>query len=178
TVFPDGRHVLLASRRWPRPTVSTVEGLPPGEEANRDQIDWWAADIRFTLDELVRERRSPRLPFDGRLDRARAGAFGHSFGGIVAAHACQIDRRLKACLNQDGLSAFAPYYLDERGLLQAHDGVEAAAKARVLATVREYTRAFFDKQLKGLPAPLLDKKVTNEFVTAVDVFPRARRPAP
>ena len=43
------------------------------------------------------------------------GAFGHSAGGQAAAHACQIEPRLRACLNQDGLAAFAPYYLDSRG---------------------------------------------------------------
>jgi hypothetical protein len=48
------------------------------------------------------------LPFAGHLDFSRVGAFGHSFGGMAAAHACQIDRRIKACLNQDGLAAMQP----------------------------------------------------------------------
>ena len=91
--------------------------MPPSEEANPDRLRWWADDIRFVLNELTRENRigSSRLPFAGRLDLARVGAFGHSAGGQAAAHACQIDRRLRACLNQDGLSGFAPYYLDTRG---------------------------------------------------------------
>jgi predicted dienelactone hydrolase len=116
-IFPGARHVLLTPKRWPSPTASGVEGLPPSEEANPAQLRWWADDIRFVLNELTRENRigSPQLPFAGRLDPARVGAFGHSAGGQAAAHACQIDRRLKACLNQDGLSGFAPYYLDSRG---------------------------------------------------------------
>ena len=69
------------------------------------------------IDELVKidGARSSTLPFAGRLDADRVGAFGHSAGGQAAAHACQIESRLRACLNQDGLTAFAPYYLDDGG---------------------------------------------------------------
>jgi hypothetical protein len=49
------------------------------------------------------------------LDLVRVGVFGHSFGGIVAAHACQKDERIKACLNQDGAVAKQPYLLGPRG---------------------------------------------------------------
>jgi len=117
SIFPDGRHVRLAHGRWPRPTQSAIAGLPPSEEANQDRLEWWANDIRFVIDELakINTARQALLPFAGRLDVERIGAFGHSAGGQAAAHACQIDRRLRACLNQDGLSAFAPYYLDSRG---------------------------------------------------------------
>jgi hypothetical protein len=125
TMFPDGRHALLMSGRWPRPTTTAIEGLPPSEEANPDRLRWWANDIRFVLDELTRANRNNRnaarstsssaLPFADRLDLERVGAFGHSAGGQAAATACQIDRRLRACLNQDGLSAMAPYYLDVGG---------------------------------------------------------------
>jgi dienelactone hydrolase len=116
TTFPDGRQTPLAPDRWPPPTSSAIEGLPPSEEANPDRLQWWADDIRFVIDELVKidEARST-LPFAGRLDGGRMGAFGHSAGGQAAAHACQIEPRLRACLNQDGLAAFAPYYLDDRG---------------------------------------------------------------
>jgi hypothetical protein len=34
---------------------------------------------------------------------------------MAAAHACQVDRRIKACLNQDGANAFQPFPLDTRG---------------------------------------------------------------
>src|SRR5262249_47250840 len=68
--------------------------------------------IRFVLDEL--NRVASQLPFAGRLDFTRVGAFGHSFGGIAAAHACQTDQRIKACLNQDGAVASQPYFLDVR----------------------------------------------------------------
>jgi predicted dienelactone hydrolase len=52
------------------------------------------------------------VPFAGHLDLGRVGAFGHSFGGVAAAQACQSDRRLQACLNEDGLAGKAPFDLD------------------------------------------------------------------
>lgn len=117
TVTRDGRHVTLARRRWPRPTVTTIEGLPPGEEASPDRLRWWANDVRFVIDRLtaINGDAAAGFAFAGRLDLTRLGAFGHSAGGQAAAHACQAEPRLRACLNQDGLSAFAPYYLDAAG---------------------------------------------------------------
>ncbi len=106
TVFPDGSHVAYDGKRWPKPP--SLEG-----EANLNQLEWHADDIRGVLDELSRAPSS--LPFAGRLDLARAGAFGHSFGGIAAAHACQKDLRFRACLNQDGAVAFQPYFPDASG---------------------------------------------------------------
>jgi hypothetical protein len=42
------------------------------------------------------------LMFRNRLDLSRIGVFGHSQGGKAAIRACQIDTRVRACLNQDG----------------------------------------------------------------------------
>lgn len=69
------------------------------------------------MDELSRANLagSSALPFAGHLDLSHVGAFGHSFGGIAAAHARQLDRRFKACLNEDGLVAAKPFYLDVCG---------------------------------------------------------------
>ena len=109
TVFPDGRTVVYDSKRWPR--IPSFEG-----ELNLNQLEWHARDIRFVIDELARRNQDlSRLPFAGHLDLTRIGAFGHSFGGMAAAHACQIDRRIRACLNQDGAEARRPFRLDVRG---------------------------------------------------------------
>src|ERR1044071_8380732 len=81
--------------------------------AKRISTNWnGTEDIRFVRDEL--NRVASRLPFSARLDFTRGGGFGHSFGGIAAAHACQTDQRIKACLNQDGAVASQPYFLDVR----------------------------------------------------------------
>ena len=110
TIFPDGRQIEYSDKRWP--VTPSVEG-----EANLNQLEWHANDIRFVLDELTRANLggSSALPFAGRLDLGRVAAFGHSFGGIAAAHACQLDQRFKACLNEDGEVAMRPYFLDPGG---------------------------------------------------------------
>jgi len=248
TLFPDGRQIPYSDKRWP--TTPSVEG-----EANLNQLEWHANDIRFVLDELIRANLagSPAVPFAGHLDLSRVGAFGHSFGGITAAHACQIDRRFKACLNEDGVVAKRPLFLDDRGwamdqafmlilhdpptrpltneqvaqmkmprqrvealvrrldgdqeaalrntgggsyrvrlqsekvghmdfsdlpLLGAHDRADVEKRAAILATVRSYTLAFFDKYLRGMKPVLLDQEPTSEFVEAVQMFEPVKFPCP
>ena len=41
--------------------------------------------------------------------------------------------------------------------------------------VMDYTRAFFDRYLKGMRSPLLDAKVPNVFVESVERFGRGKR---
>jgi pimeloyl-ACP methyl ester carboxylesterase len=246
TIFPDGRQIAYSSQRWPKPP--SLEG-----EANLNQLEWHANDIRFVLDELSRANVTgpTAWPFAGHLDLDHVGAFGHSFGGIAAAHACQIDRRLKACLDEDGVVAKKPFYLDARGwgldqsfmlilrdpptrrlsdaevaqmkmsrqrleqimtridtyqetalrstgkgsyrvrlrnnitthmdfsdlpVLGARDRVDAERRAAILAVVRSYTLAFFDRYLRGMKAELLDEPVTSEFVEAVQKFAPTKSP--
>jgi platelet-activating factor acetylhydrolase isoform II len=107
TVYPDDHWITYDPKRWPE--------IPdfPGRW-NLNQLEWHAKDIRFVLDELERANHAgtPGLPFAGHLDFGRVGAFGHSFGGVAAAQACQSDRRIRACLNEDGLAGKAPFNLD------------------------------------------------------------------
>jgi hypothetical protein len=107
TVYPDGHWITYDSKRWPQ--IPSFEG-----EWNLNQLEWHAKDIRFVLDELDRTNRSHAegLPVAGHLDLSRVGAFGHSFGGVAATKACQIDRRISACLNQDGLAGKRPFDAD------------------------------------------------------------------
>jgi len=110
TVYSDGHAVVYDAARWP--TVPSFEG-----EWNLNQLDWHARDIRFVLDELERADRiqATELPFAGHLDFARIGVLGHSFGGVAAAYACETDRRIIACLNQDGLAGKRPFRLEAGG---------------------------------------------------------------
>jgi pimeloyl-ACP methyl ester carboxylesterase len=247
-VFPDGHSIVYNSQRWPKPP--SFEG-----ESNLNQLEWHADDIRFVLDKLSAPSDSTLspLPFAGRLDLTRVGAFGHSFGGITAAHACQKDQRIKACLNQDGAVSMAPYFLDVRGwgmdqafmlieraphttppsdeevaemkidrqrinviltrlrdyknralrntgkgsyrvvlqsdktthmdfsdlpYLGARARAEAETRARVLEAARDYTRAFFDRYVKGMKAPLLDGQVTSPVVETVEFFAPAKHSNP
>jgi hypothetical protein len=246
TIFPDGRQTANSDKRWP--AIPSLEG-----DANLNQLEWHANDIRFVLDQLSRANVSGEaaLPFAGYLDLSHVGAFGHSIGGIAAAHACQLDRRIKACINQDGMVGKKPLYLDVRGWamdqefmlilhdaptrrlsdeevaemkmsrerleqlirrldqyqetvlrntgkgsyrvrlqskiathmdfsdlpwLAARDHADAEKRLGVLATVRSYTLAFFDKYLRGMKPALLDQAPTNEFVEEVQRFEPARAP--
>jgi predicted dienelactone hydrolase len=119
-VFPGGRVVRLA----PRLRDTTPPSIPvwrrqiAEERARSDRTsEIAAADIRFVIDELTRYARDPSLgaPFVRQLDLQRIGALGHSMGGKAAARACQTDRRIKACLNQDGTSSALPVARDANG---------------------------------------------------------------
>ncbi len=243
TLFPDGRRVVIDMAS--RPGQGSPEEKQIAYESQR--IEWWAADIRFVLDELTRiNRTKPRtMSFAGHLDLDRVAVFGHSVGGEAAARACQLDSRFRVCLNQDGLQRFAPFHLDANGwglnqqfllimrarsakppsdkelaamkmtlaeaqafvgklqatqehalestgrgsyrvllnhdaithmtfsdlpVLQAHNPAETESRTNALETILSYDRSFFDKYLRGAPAPLLDEPKRSEFVDAVQWF--------
>ena len=66
-------------------------------------MEWCAEDLVFVLNQLEQlESGAVHSPFQERLDLDRIGVFGHSFGGRVAARACQLDDRLKAGILCDG----------------------------------------------------------------------------
>lgn len=62
----------------------------------------WCADIRFVVDEMERWNEGDGM-FAGRLDTARLGVLGHSFGGTAAGETCLQDPRFRAGINFDGL---------------------------------------------------------------------------
>lgn len=140
TLFPDARQIAYSDKRWPG--TPSVEG-----EANLNQLEWHSNDIRFVLDRLTRANltASSALPFAGHLDLSHVGAFGHSFGGIAAAHACQLDRRFKACLNEDGVVAKKPLFLDDRGW--------AMDQAFMLILHDPPTRPLTDEQVAQMQMP-------------------------
>lgn len=246
TLFPDGSYIAFDSKRWPK--IPSFEG-----EANLNQLEWHTSDILAVLDHLSRlnESSSSQLPFAGRADLTRVGAFGHSFGGIATAHACQKDLCIKACLNQDGAMAMKPFYLDARGwgmdqafmmmerppqreppadaelarmkvtraramemierlnadrsralgstgtascrlllrrdvtthmdfsdlqILSAKTPTEFDERLRVLSLIRDYTRAFFDKHVRGIQAPLLDHADPDQVLESIERFGPSKRP--
>ncbi len=78
--------------------------LSEGPEPLRSEsIAEWAADTRALVDLLATfEHGGAASPFPGRLDLARLGVFGMSYGGATAAEFCRLDSRCKAALNIDG----------------------------------------------------------------------------
>jgi len=95
---PTGRPIPFARHAW-----ETAVGAGPDSIIGyfKARVEVWAADSRFVLDALARRdgRRVPDLA--GRIDLGRIGAFGHSMGGLATARLCQLDRRVRACMNQD-----------------------------------------------------------------------------
>ena len=84
-------------------------------DQNRRVLRVEAADIRFVIDKIAQLGRTSGSPFASQLDLARIGALGHSAGGMAAALACQLDRRIRACLNEDGAMGNRPFDRDSAG---------------------------------------------------------------
>jgi hypothetical protein len=116
-VFADGRMIPFSEENFRRSRVNGVEDINDERKWENERFDAWAGDMRFTLDKITRLNMSPpsKAPFAGRVDLARVGVFGHSFGGIAAGRVCELDRRFKACLNQDGAGDDGPLQLYEGG---------------------------------------------------------------
>jgi len=97
-VFPDQRVTLFDEALWTaRRTSAETQAFELA------QVERCAQDLKFVVDQLERlDSQDSSSIFSGRLDLARVGVFGHSFGGRVAARACQLDRRLKAGIICDG----------------------------------------------------------------------------
>jgi dienelactone hydrolase len=91
----DGTVAVLAPERAGADPGMTVAG----------RIAERVADLRLVMDRLDRVDTL----VGGRIDHTRVGVMGHSNGGIAAAGACRADRRLRACLNLDGVAPGGPF---------------------------------------------------------------------
>lgn len=94
-VFPDGRVVKAT------PAGKLDTNANPQTAANQ-LVMVWSKDVNFVMNQLDRLNMTPGNMFSGRLDLARLGVFGHSFGGATAAQVCHMDARCKAGINIDG----------------------------------------------------------------------------
>jgi predicted dienelactone hydrolase len=117
--FAGGRMIPFSVENSRGQDAATVEEYVKWEKS---RMDTWAADISFTLGKITKLNASSgrMAPYAGRIDIQQVGAFGHSFGGLAAARACALDRRILACLNQDGIGwdGSIPHYGE--GHLPAH----------------------------------------------------------
>jgi dienelactone hydrolase len=101
TVFPDGRALESTLGEWM--DFSSDAAMQTSKVIAESQLQVRTADVRFVLDTLEQlDQCDPEGLFTGRVDTSRAGVFGHSFGGAVAAEACHLDRRFQAGVNLDG----------------------------------------------------------------------------
>ncbi len=97
-IKPDRTLIAFVDRSPPAAGPPTIAGI----EADRDEVIRWTADTQFALDQVARLSQQPGTMFYRRLDLSRIGVFGHSLGGKAAVRVCQVEPRVRACLNQDG----------------------------------------------------------------------------
>ena len=96
-VLPDGRSIRTA--------MDAEEDYSSAEAVNRflslgeREVRIRAADSAALLDLL----RLGGHSMAEHVDWSKAGIYGHSFGGAVAAEATRLDPRFKVCVNLDGL---------------------------------------------------------------------------
>lgn len=75
----------------------------------RKRLAVWAQDVKFVIDRLTELDRETQSLFAGLLDLSKLAVFGHSSGAKAAGLACLNDSRIKAFVNQDGISADSPF---------------------------------------------------------------------
>ena len=153
--FPDGRVVL-------RHEDAPPSGLTPEQkwkwivERGSEQISEGAADVRFVLDRITAEKGDTRqFLLDGKIDLNRIAAMGHSAGAEFAARACQLDARLKACVDLDGGMppiAALPEYPDHATLKQPLLFLEAFHPENKMAGTPAEHAAYFKKKEEQLQA--------------------------
>jgi dienelactone hydrolase len=97
TTFPDGETRLYDPTRFGLP----ADGAPSAATVETNMFPVWLADQQFAFDTLEAWEVSDPV-FAGKLDLARIGAFGHSFGGATSLEVCRIDERCLAAVDLDG----------------------------------------------------------------------------
>jgi hypothetical protein len=99
TRFPDGEVIGFAQGSFDK-AVRQPHGL---RAYTKERVEVMAQDNRYALTQLLNYAitKNVHAPFFGRIDADNIGAFGHSIGGLTAARTCQIDSRVKACMDQD-----------------------------------------------------------------------------
>ena len=110
-LFPDGRIVTAANDYWSQ----LHNQIPDSEKLEQAISDMLAQDIRFVIDKVIDLDSDRASMFHQKLETTRVGVFGHSRGGRTAARVCQLDRRVAACLSEDGNFSWQPFWLDAAG---------------------------------------------------------------
>lgn len=123
------------------------------------QIDVGAADFLFVLNRLTELNIGDRkkFPLAGRLDLSRLAAMGHSAGSEFAARACELDARLKACVDLDGAMVpvgALPEYPDGKTIQQPLLFLEAYyPESRIFGTHEEHVTFFKKKEAQLASCP-------------------------
>jgi predicted dienelactone hydrolase len=143
TVFSDGR--VVGQFR----NAGDVAGVPRAVSSRPDTLEpafrLWVGDLRFTLNQLERLNMDAGSPFRGRLDLARVGAIGHSFGGTAVSQWAKEDSRVRALITIDGSqmgdvardrSIPAPLLIVQSAMFQDRMARNPELRSRTLALLR------------------------------------------
>lgn len=101
TVFPDGESRFFNLELFGITPEAYADPAQHDTLLNSNLFPVWVADQRFVYDVLDTWAISDPL-LAGKLDLARTGSFGHSFGGATALEVCRVDARCRAAVNMDG----------------------------------------------------------------------------
>ena len=98
--FPDGRVLGIAGMH----DISDFRHTTVAQQMaiGYKEVMIEAGDDALVLNSLSAADLNPASAWYRRVDANDAGAFGHSFGGAVAAQICYEDPRVKAAINEDG----------------------------------------------------------------------------
>jgi len=97
-LLPDG-HVIP---RLPQNNVENANGNLADPLIGKP-LGMWTSDTKFVVDRLTMLNEDTTSQFRGRMDLARLGMVGHSFGGATALQFCHDDSRCRAAVDLDGI---------------------------------------------------------------------------
>ena len=161
--FPGGR-VAVPHREAMPAGLSSDKRMQWMMAGALDGIAEGAADDRFVLDKIAELNAGGSRSFvlAGKLDLRRVAALGHSAGGAIAARACQLDRRIRACVDLEGqlipVEAI-PEFPDKARLQQPLLFIEIARSEAQMGGTHQEHEAYFGKreeQLRQAPAGSYD----------------------
>lgn len=154
TRFPDGEVTGFAQDSFNK-AVKQPHGI---RAYTKERVEAMAQDNQYALTQLLNyaHERSLHAPFYRRIDVDKVGAFGHSIGGLTAARTCQIDLRVKACMDQDST--------DYRGSAFVISDLQQTEKQPFFLYVVSSADVWSSKALNPSDAELALQKVTrSEF---------------
>lgn len=158
TIFPDGHTVPPSSdATWPVFVDARSTAM----------LNTWVADVRFVIDRLDElNADDPNGLLTGRLDLARIGYVGASFGGSVVVQALLDEPRIKAGIAQDG----KPYFSDQTL-------TDLRRPLMYMQSAAPYMKSS-DAQLArwGLTAALFKTAEQDHYARQMQLFGRASAP--
>jgi dienelactone hydrolase len=151
TRFPDGEVTGFAQESFNK-AVKQPHGI---RAYTKERVEAMAQDNQYALTQLLNyaHTRSFHAPFYGRIDVDKIGAFGHSIGGLTAARTCQIDSRVKACMDQDST--------DYRGSAFVISDLQQTERQPFFLYVVSSADVWSSKALNPSDAELAQQKVTR-----------------